>query len=1278
MSSNHADSPLVRVLALASWCLFAGLFLGLVPSRAIAQREAAEPHWIWRQTGKPKGEIAAETAYFRKTFLVKEPSRLALSAAADNEFKLYLDGKLVLEGGEWQAPSSVVIPVSPGPHVLAVSASNEAPGAAGLLVGGGVLPLGQGVPIQTNTTWQATDKVPAGDAWTTLGFDHSTWPKVVDLGALGVAPWGAVALGGDTASRFHAADGLAVETAATPMVTGSVVAFTFDPQGAPCVSIERGPIAKLIDEDNDGQYDRRQTIESQVTNCQGLAFIRDALWVVGEGPQGAGLYRLEAPDSTGVYKRVTMIRLTNGGMGEHGPHAVSLGPDGLLYMNNGNHAHLKPPINPDSPVNVIYEGELLPHYNDPRGHAAGIMAPGGEIMRSADSGATWSRVVAGFRNEYDFAFHADGSLFSFDSDMEWDVGLPWYRPVRVTFCPAGAEFGWRNGSGKWPAYYADSLPAVLNVGRGSPTGVTFYRAGRLPQPYHDNFLICDWSQGRILAIGLERKGASFAATPRELVTGQPLNCTDIEVGPDQAVYFTTGGRGTQGGLFRVVPKGVAAPKANPAVTPRDALALASPLAGFTQRRYAEIKAANPDLWAKTLEQVARNESAHETPADRLRALEILSTVGPSPGDGLLLALAADPIAAVRGRAIGLVGLRVGPAIVAALTKALADPDPFVRRLACEGLMGQPHETIPISALLPLLADDDRFIRGAARTAIEHGDIAASRDAILAIQAPRPLIEGMIALVRAVPLEAHIQTEFLKKEETLVELPLEGPGKLDDAISVDLLRLIELTLIRGPEGRDSQASRGLQSLLLRRFDHRVDSPVMREIARLLAFFNEPRAIFAVLLHQRTVADRQSQIHDAYCLRSFKNGWNPDMKMQLWAWHQAASAWEGGFSFHGYLDFMIQELVARMNNLERDRAIGMGEHYPFPTRVLVRGLDLSERPNMIPEIASLYGRLGSSAVEVELKGVIVEKLGSSDRADARAALRGIYDHDPEHGDLIERALAGRATEADIAILAKGLGSRDDNTVRAVVRGLERLKSTPSGPEPLAALIRAARRMGPGMSSHLNTLASRWTGVAAPAKGSSHDRALAAWESVYHSKYPTGPAIGGDAGSVATAYTLPQLIKGVIEPGLVAKASSERGRAVVKRAKCLDCHKFGAEGQGVGPDLTTLNSRFRPAEVLESIVEPSKVISDQYKPLSVATVDGRILNGMPIGEDPKNLVLLLSDGSKVTIPIADIEEKKASTVSVMPPGLLNSLSLGEIADLLALFESAPRVKAVGSSSP
>ncbi len=684
--SGRGRLPLRSVFATA-------LVLQLATGSALAPgafaQEATAPHWIWHPSaaGNPTHSFPAETRYFRKDFRVKERSRLVLDVTADNTFSLFLDGKLVADGNDWATAQHVVARLAVGPHVLAARASNEAPGAAGFLLRGGVLPLGQGVPIQTDRSWRTAEKIPAGDGWTSIEFDDGSWSRALDLGALGGGPWGRLAFGGDNPSgRFRVPEGFTIETVAQPSVTGSVVAFTFDFDGQPCVSIERGPIARLIDDDKDGRYDRRQPITPQMRNCQGLTFIRGHLFAVGEGPLGAGLYRLDDGNNDGVFEKTELIRLSQGGMGEHGPHAVALGPDGRLYYSNGNHAHLRPPIDPASPVNVAYEGELLPHYNDSRGHAAGIMAPGGEIYRSDDGGQTWKRVVAGFRNEYDFAFNRAGELFSFDSDMEWDVALPWYRPVRVVHCPLGAEFGWRNGSAKWPAYYFDSLPAILDVGRGSPTGVTFYQAHQFPPSYHDRMLACDWSQGRILAVKLERQGASYKATADELVTGQPLNCTDIEVGPEGSVYFTTGGRGTQGGLYRVSWNGARPEFARTEPPWVEASKINSPLASFSVRKAEELRSRNRSAWDRALPLEVRDPDRSRSSQYRVRALELLCQVGPEPSEELLIELAADRDQPVRARAVGLLGLHASDGARAAMVKALSDPDPFVRRHACEGLM----------------------------------------------------------------------------------------------------------------------------------------------------------------------------------------------------------------------------------------------------------------------------------------------------------------------------------------------------------------------------------------------------------------------------------------------------------------------------------------------------------------------------------------------------------------------------------------------------------------
>ena len=135
--------------------------------------------------------------------------------------------------------------------------------------------------------------------------------------------------------------------------------------------------------------------------------------------------------------------------------------------------------------------------------------------------------------------------------MEWEWGMPWYKPTRILHAVSGADFGWRSGSAKWPAYYADSLPATVNIGLGSPTGVKFGTKSNFPEKYKKALYAMDWSYGRIVAVHLKPNGASYTGTFENFVKGKPLNVTDMEFGKDGAMYFTTGGRGTQAGLYRV-------------------------------------------------------------------------------------------------------------------------------------------------------------------------------------------------------------------------------------------------------------------------------------------------------------------------------------------------------------------------------------------------------------------------------------------------------------------------------------------------------------------------------------------------------------------------------------------------------------------------------------------------------------------------------------------------------------------------------------------------------
>jgi len=286
----------------------------------------------------------------------------------------------------------------------------------------------------------------------------------------------------------------------------------------------------------------------------GLLCAFDSLYVNGKGPDGYHLYRLRDTDGDDLYDKVELLRKWNGnkgGDGEHGAHGIVLGTDRKLYVVCGNFVDVPDDILPTSPHRHYADDVLIPRMEDGNGFGAGRKPPGGYVLRIDPDGRNAELFASGERNTYDIAFNPQGELFSFDSDMEWDWGMPWYRPIRVTHIVSGADHGFREGTAKWPEYYPDSLPAVVNIGIGSPTGVEFGTGAKFPEKYQRALYAMDWSYGRIVAAHLQEQGSGYTGTWEDFVVGKPLNVTDLVIGKDGSMYFTVGGRGTQAGLYRV-------------------------------------------------------------------------------------------------------------------------------------------------------------------------------------------------------------------------------------------------------------------------------------------------------------------------------------------------------------------------------------------------------------------------------------------------------------------------------------------------------------------------------------------------------------------------------------------------------------------------------------------------------------------------------------------------------------------------------------------------------
>ncbi|MEZ6099252.1 MAG: family 16 glycoside hydrolase [Pirellulaceae bacterium] len=349
---------------------------------------------------------------------------------------------------------------------------------------------------------------------------------------------------------------------------GSWVATCIDDKGRMIVSDQNGKLYRF-ELPQPGQVVRiePQPIDLQIGGAHGLLYAFDSLYVmVNEGSLTHGLYRVTDTNGDDDFDDVRLLKAINGG-GEHGLHAVIPSPDGQsLYVVCGNQTRY---FDMDASLVPLHwgEDELLPRLET--GFMAGVRAPGGFIARTDPDGKTWELIAHGFRNEFDIAFNRDGELFTFDADMEWDIGDPWYRPTRVNHVISGAEFGWRSGAGKWPDYYFDSFGAVVNVGPGSPTGVSFGYGSKFPAKYQNALYISDWSFGKLYAVHLTPDGGSYAGELEEFVTGQPFPITDVIVNPhDGAMYMTVGGRGTQSALYRVTYTGTESttPSNNPAAS----------------------------------------------------------------------------------------------------------------------------------------------------------------------------------------------------------------------------------------------------------------------------------------------------------------------------------------------------------------------------------------------------------------------------------------------------------------------------------------------------------------------------------------------------------------------------------------------------------------------------------------------------------------------------------------------------------------------------------------
>jgi putative heme-binding domain-containing protein len=504
------------------------------------------PQWIWARGERDGRDIVA----LRTTFQVSENSHSVelWLANAYCDCEIFLNGDSLRRIRPFHQPSRVAIkPLRRGENQLGLICRGvEGPSALAAR-----LEVGK-TSIVTDAAWQVAKCETPPNQWQDL--TNATWFPAASFGVLDMRSWSSVGVatnvaddytqwkraleqtGSTAANQLQVQPGFRVERLCSAgEEEGSWISLAEDPQGRWVIGHEDPGLVRItLKEDGSTSVEK---LEVPASECRGLVFAHDSLYAMGN--KSLSLFRLRDTNGDDQFDKIEQLKTFAGGTG-HGRNQLTLGPEGRVYAIFGDSVK--------EPADAKYLPPLVPRADDVQKTQNGFVA------RTDAQGENWEVVVRGLRNPYGLDFNRNGDLFTYDADAEYDMGSSWYRPTRVLHLLPGGDYGWRSVTKRWPPYNPDSatIPQpTLDIGRGSPTAVEFAAGDQFPASYRDALFALDWSYGRILAVHLQPNGSSYVGAAEVFLRGSPLNVTDIEFGRDGAMYFVTGGRQTQSGLYRV-------------------------------------------------------------------------------------------------------------------------------------------------------------------------------------------------------------------------------------------------------------------------------------------------------------------------------------------------------------------------------------------------------------------------------------------------------------------------------------------------------------------------------------------------------------------------------------------------------------------------------------------------------------------------------------------------------------------------------------------------------
>jgi putative heme-binding domain-containing protein len=409
------------------------------------------------------------------------------------------------------------------------------------------------------------------------------------------------------------------------------------------------------------------------------------------------------------------------------------------------------------------------------------------------------------------------------------------------------------------------------------------------------------------------------------------------------------------------------------------------------------------------------------------------------------------------------------------------------------------------------------------------------------------------------------------------------------------------------------------------------------------------------------------------------------MTMLRFYEEARAVKGGYSVDKYVESFTREFLKKLTLEERRHLLAGGEKWPASALSTLASLPENPGAEVLATVRELDKKVGPQCATSDafrrLRVGILAVLGAADEPASQEHLRNIYGNEPDYRDPVAMSLAQHPDGENWKYLVDALRTAEGAAAQEILTALAKVNQRPKDAASYRNVILLGLKLGDNGADAATALLTHWNAGAAPSsrdqtwspendqtsnnpirhsKPAAASNDLAAWQQWFAETFPTAPPaeLPVDAGRDKWSYE--ELLTFIESEAVRANASAVRGAEVFARAQCASCHRVGNRGESIGPDLTSVGYRFQRKEILESIVYPSHVISDQYA-TRVVMAGGKSYAGL-VAEHAGGVTVLTSTGQKVEIRKDDIEDMQPSSVSAMPAGLLNPLTLEQVADLFA----------------